>query len=72
MTTRRYFCYVPEGVDHADFTGIAGNGLEDCLKQYVDFRDNGFCHPRHGIIVATASFDDDGRLIEADGISPET
>lgn len=59
--------YEPEGIRHADFTGISGADAEECLREYVE-RD-GYAHPRHHIIVAEATFDDVGNLIEADGIA---
>lgn len=62
--------YTPEGVDHRDFTGITGSSVEDCLREYSERGDGGYCHPRHHIIVAEATFDDSGNLIEADGIEP--
>lgn len=63
--------YAPEGVDHRDFTGITGSSVEDCLREYSERGDGGYCHPRHHIIVAEATFDDSDNLIEADGISPD-
>jgi len=61
--------YAPEGVNHRDFTGITGESEEGCLRQYSERGDGGYCHPRHHIIVAEATVDDDDNLIEADGIS---
>lgn len=61
--------YEPEGIDHRDFTNITGNDVESCLREYSERGDSGYCHPRHHIIVAKATFDDAGNLIEADGIS---
>lgn len=62
--------YAPEGVDHRDFPGITGSSVEDCLREYSELGDSGYCHPRHHIIVAEATFDDAGTLIEANGIEP--
>jgi hypothetical protein len=62
-------CYAPEGAAHRDFTNITGPDVESCLHEYSERGDSGYCHPRHHVIVAEATFDANGNLIEADGIS---
>jgi hypothetical protein len=58
--------YNPAGIDHPDFR-VSGEDSESCLRAFE--RPDGAMHTQYSIIVAEATFDDEGNLIEADGVS---